>query len=63
MAPILSVFRPIPGTEMEDCIAPENEWLYEIYEEAYKICKKHNMELGPQCAYRQNNTLSLKMIE
>ena len=63
VAPILSILRPIPGTEMENVIVPENEWLYDVYIEAQRICHKYNLELGPNCAYCQNNTLSLKMIE
>jgi hypothetical protein len=63
IAPILSVFRPIPNTEMENVIPPDNEWLYEVYIKAKVICQNYGLDLGPQCAYCQNNTLSLKMIE
>ena len=62
VAPILSVFRPIPGTEMQDRIVPSNQFLYDIYMNANCICKKYDLELGPNCAFCQNNTLSLKEI-
>ena len=63
VSPILSIFRPIPGTEMENQVAPSNEYLYDLYIRAKEICEKYNLELGPSCAYCQNNTLSLKRIQ
>ena len=63
VSPILSVFRPIPGTEMENQIIPSNESLYDLYIRAKKICEKYNLELGPSCPYCQNNTLALKRIQ
>lgn len=62
VSPILSIFRPIPGTEMENQIIPSNEYLYDLYIRAKEICEKYNLELGPSCAYCQNNTLALKRI-
>lgn len=62
VSPILSVFRPIPGTELENVIAPSNEYLYKLFIEAEKISKKYDVPLGPTCAYCQNNTLSLKEL-
>ena len=62
VAPILSIFRPIPGTEMENNIVPSNDFLYSVYVRASEICKKYNLSLGPSCGYCQNNTLSLKTI-
>ena len=58
VAPIFSVFRPIPFTEMEDVIPPENEWLLEVYNKAEKICANYKLKLGPDCPACQNNTLS-----
>ena len=63
VSPILSIFRPIPGTEMENQIVPSNEYLYNLYFQARAICEKYNLELGPSCAYCQNNTLALKSIQ
>ena len=57
--PILSVFRPLPETELENMCAPSMSELYDIYVEAQRICKSHGLLLGPQCVNCQNNTLAL----
>lgn len=57
--PILSVFRPIPGTETENIVPPSNHYLRNIYIKATDICQKYNLHLGPDCPACQNNTLSL----
>lgn len=57
--PILSVFRPIPGTHMENEVPPSNIFLKEVYTECENICTRYNLHLGPDCAFCQNNTLSL----
>lgn len=62
VAPIFSVFRPIPFTEMESVIPPSNQWLLEAYEKAEKICKQYGLQLGPECAACQNNTLSFDVL-
>lgn len=59
VAPILSVFRPIPGTKGEHIVPPANEELLWIYTQAQSICKEYGLELGPSCVPCQNNTLSL----
>lgn len=59
VAPILSVFRPIPGTAGENLAPPTNEELLSIYRKAQYICKEYGLELGPQCVPCQNNTLSM----
>lgn len=59
VAPILSVFRPIPGTAGADLAPPTNEELLSIYQKAQYICKEYGLELGPQCVPCQNNTLSM----
>lgn len=59
VAPILSVFRPIPGTEGENLTPPSNEQLLEIYRKAENICEKYGLRLGPSCIPCQNNTLSM----
>lgn len=58
-APILSVFRPIPGTVPENLVPLSDEELLDIYHRAKEICDKYGLELGPQCVPCQNNTLSL----
>ena len=57
--PILSVFRPIPGTETENIVPPSNHFLKNIYKKAAMICEEFSLHLGPECSFCQNNTLSL----
>ncbi len=57
--PILSVFRALKGTEMQNVVPPSNDWLLDIYKESETICKKYSLHLGPSCPACQNNTLSL----
>lgn len=58
-APILSVFRSIPGTVSENLVPLSNSELLDLFYKASAICEKHGLELGPQCIPCQNNTLSL----
>ena len=58
VAPILSVFRPIPGTELGEMIPPSDEWLYEVMEKSERICRRYGLTLGPQCPACRNNTLT-----
>lgn len=62
VAPIFSVFRPIPGTEMENVNPPENDWLLEAYEKAELICRKYGLKPGPLCPSCQNNTLAFDRL-
>ena len=57
--PILSVFRPIPGTNTEDIVPPSNQFLRKIYTTGTSICSEFALHLGPECPACQNNTLSL----
>lgn len=57
--PILSIFRPLPDTELNYLCAPSMLELYEIYIQSQQICKEHGLLLGPQCVNCQNNTLAL----
>ena len=59
VAPILSIFRPIPETKGEDFAPPTNEELLSIYTKAQSICDEYGLELGPECIHCQNNTLSI----
>lgn len=61
VAPILSVFRPIPGTDGENIAPPDNELLLDIYKKAEQICEKYGIRLGPSCIPCQNNTLSMPL--
>lgn len=58
-APILSVFRPIPNTQMEEEIPPSNEWLIELLERGEEICRGFGLSLGPDCPACRNNTLTV----
>lgn len=62
VAPIFSVFRPIPFTEMENVIPPENEWLLEFYERAESICSQYGLKPGPDCPSCQNNTVAFDTL-
>lgn len=57
--PILSVFRPIPGTFGDRVVPPDNNSLLSIYRKADAICKQSGLALGPSCVPCQNNTLSM----
>lgn len=60
-APVLSVFRPIPGSAMQDVIPPSDEWLYDLTLKATAICRRYGLFLGPECPACRNNTLSIAM--
>lgn len=62
VAPILSVFRPIPFTEMENVNPPENEWILEAYEKIEVICEKYGLKPGPDCPACQNNTVAFDIL-
>lgn len=57
--PIISIFRPLPDTPLENLIAPPLEYVYKLYYQVEGICNKYGLHLGPYCVYCQNNTLSL----
>lgn len=57
--PILSVFRPIPGTDTQHVVPPSNRFLRDIYQKSATICREFGLHLGPKCVACQNNTLSL----
>lgn len=63
VSPILSAFRPIPGTEMSGFIPPSDEWLYEALMRSEEICKKYGLTLGPECPACRNNTLTLAQAD
>ena len=57
--PILSIFRPLPGTLLADMQAPPMKYLVKIYDEVLKLCKGRGFYPGPDCVNCQNNTLAL----
>ncbi len=57
--PVLSVFRPLPETALENTVPPSNEYLYSLFKAVDKYCQANGAHLGPDCKFCQNNTLSL----
>lgn len=57
--PVLSPYRPLPGTVIDDIPAPETGQTIELYLKAAKTAHKHGMYLGPKCVDCQGNTMSL----
>lgn len=57
--PMLSVFRPMIGTKLENTVSPSNQTLLSIYNKATDICSDYNLELGPTCKECRNNMLAL----
>lgn len=56
--PVISPFRALSGTVYANTAPPTTQNLMQIYDKASQICKKYNLNLGPDCIYCQNNTLS-----
>lgn len=56
--PILSLFRPLPNTPMENITPLNHEQVHDLWVKASLICKNYNFILGPTCVPCQNNTLS-----
>lgn len=59
VSPMLSLFRPTEGTELEDVMPLDSETVYATFLKAYTICRDRGVELGPSCLFCQNNTLSM----
>ena len=59
--PVLSIFRPLPNTPLENHSMPSNEYLENIYFICDNICKSKNRNytLGPKCSACRNNVLSI----
>lgn len=56
--PIISVFRPLKGTPLENLNPPSTVELFSLYHKCQKITHKYSLILGPDCIECQNNTLS-----
>ena len=56
--PIVSIFRPLSGTILENENPPVTSDIFSIYEKCRYITRNHSLILGPDCAECQNNTLS-----
>lgn len=56
--PIISIFRPLKGTPMENLNPPPTIELFSLYQYCQAIANKYSLILGPDCVECQNNTLS-----
>jgi hypothetical protein len=56
--PVLSPFRPTPGTPLADAPAPTYELVERVYLESLAIVERHGVKLGPRCIPCQHNTLT-----
>ena len=56
--PIISIFRPLSGTILENENPPITSRIFSIYEKCRYITENYSLILGPDCAECQNNTLS-----
>jgi len=56
--PIISPFRALGETVYANTVPPSTQKLIRIYKKAAAICHQYNLNLGPNCIYCQNNTLS-----
>ena len=56
--PVLSPFRPAPGTRLETSEPPSIEFLAETYLRSREIVERKGINLGPDCLPCQHNTLT-----
>lgn len=57
--PILSIFKPVKGTPLENLSFPKRDDLVKVWEDAQNICEDYSLTLGPLCKCCQNNTLTI----
>lgn len=57
--PILSPFRALKGTPMQDWKEPNTDYLFDVWHKCQTICEQHKMTLGPLCKACQNNTITV----
>lgn len=57
--PVLSIFRPMPGTPLENRLPPGNQWISDVYRSCESICSRYELFLGPPCDRCQNNVVAL----
>jgi hypothetical protein len=57
--PILSPFRPIPGTPMASHPQANSDLLFEAWLRGEEIAAHYGLTLGPTCIACQNNTLAM----
>lgn len=59
--PILSPYRPVPGTPLAHCPPPSPEWMFQAWARGQEIAERHGLVLGPTCIACQNNTIAMPM--
>ncbi len=59
VCPILSIFRPLPNTPLEEYIPPSYTYIGQLFWEIYHICNQYGLLPGPSCKKCQNNTVVL----
>lgn len=63
VSPTLSLFKPIPETEMENYLPPSNIEIYQICKKAIEICESYGVQFGPHCKYCEDNVLKVSNIK
>jgi len=61
--PVLSPFKPLQGTILEDVLPPVPAFLEHVYKEAEEIVRGYDVLLGPRCIPCQHNTITFPMEE
>lgn len=61
VVPMLSPFRPAPGTPMADVKAPTAEQLYGVFMRSLDEASKHGLFIGPSCRHCQHNVMALPL--
>jgi radical SAM family protein len=56
--PVLSPFRPDPGTPLRNHLPPSAELLEEVYIRSVEIADREGVKLGPRCIPCMHNTLT-----
>lgn len=59
VSPILSLFKPIEGTELSTQLPPPDEEIFEIVNKTSEICNKYGVPMGPACRFCEDNTLKI----
>ncbi len=59
--PILSPFRPLNGTELEDKRGFDHPTYWDLYVEIHQRASEYGIPTGPTCIPCQNNTLALPL--
>lgn len=61
VSPILSLFRPATGTQLQRFLPPSDEEVWNICQQIKAICKRYDVELGPACPMCEDNTLKITL--